>query len=440
MVGGGASGTLTALNVLRTSPAGVTVTVYEASGRVGRGLAYSTTDRRHLLNVPARNMSALPDAPTDLVDWAARTGRTLGPDDFLPRADYATYLGDRLAEARRRHPGRLTTVADTVVDLVPADGGLAVRTRTGDQQAYDAVVLAYGNAAPSWLAVAGEPLPEASWHIANPWDLAWVDTLEPDATVVIVGAGLTAVDTAITVLEDAPARRAVMVSRQGLLPRAHAASSSTGWVTPVPPGPLTADGLAALVGEQLRAARARGVDWRVVIDGLRGPTQSIWARLDLAERRRFLTRYARAWEVRRHRMAPAVAALIDGYRADGRLEILGGGLETVADDGGEVRVEAGGRRLRADAVVNCTGPLFDIERADNPLLAALRCRGLVASDPLHLGLACTPAGEVLGSDGRRVPGLFTVGPPRKGVLLETTAIPEIRVQAAEVAGLLTLRS
>ncbi|MEX0426317.1 FAD/NAD(P)-binding protein [Nocardioides sp. DS6] len=447
VIGGGASGTLTALNVLRAAPGHVGVTVFEASGRIGYGVAYATTDRRHLLNVPARNMSAFPDAPADLVEWARASGRDVDPADFLPRADYAVYLRDRLRAISRRHPGRLATVGEQVVDLEPLDGAFVVRTARGTQEAYDAVVLAYGNAAPSWLSVGGEPLPQAPWHVANPWDLSWITALPPDATVVIVGTGLTAVDTAISVLEDAPGRRAVMVSRHGLVPEAHAApcspAMSTGWVTPVPPGPLTADGIAALVAEQLRAAAARDVDWRVVVDGLRGPTQSIWGRLDLAERRRFLARYARRWEVRRHRMAPGVAALLDGYRAAGRLEILAGGLSAVAcggaagvdgADGAAVQVEVGGRVVGADAVVNCTGPLIDVERADNPLLAALLRRGLVAPDPLRLGLSCTPAGEVLGRDGR-VPGLFTVGPPRKGVLFETTAIPEIRVQAAEVAGL-----
>ena len=38
--------------------------------------------------------------------------------------------------------------------------------------------------------------------------------------------------------------------------------------------------------------------------------------------------------------------------------------------------------------------------------------------------------------GTVVEGLFTVGPARKGTLWETTAIPEIRAQAAQVAAIL----
>jgi uncharacterized NAD(P)/FAD-binding protein YdhS len=87
----------------------------------------------------------------------------------------------------------------------------------------------------------------------------------------------------------------------------------------------------------------------------------------------------------------------------------------------------------ADAVVNCTGPMTDVSRSRDPLLRSLVARGVVAPDPLRLGVACTPHGEVLDVSGQLVPGLYVVGPPRKGTLWETTAVPEIRSQAAALA-------
>jgi uncharacterized NAD(P)/FAD-binding protein YdhS len=89
----------------------------------------------------------------------------------------------------------------------------------------------------------------------------------------------------------------------------------------------------------------------------------------------------------------------------------------------------------ADALVNCTGPLTDLDRTTDPLLQALRTRGLVAPDPLRLGLDTPLDGRVVGADGQVVTGLYAVGPPRKGTLWESTAIPEIRTQAAEVSRL-----
>jgi uncharacterized NAD(P)/FAD-binding protein YdhS len=431
VVGGGASGVLTAINLLAADSDHVlSVTIHEASGIVGRGIAYGTRDPRHLLNVRARHMSAFPDVPSDLLDWAARTGRDVDPLGFLPRMEYAAYLQDCLASVADH---RLTVRAGRVDDVVPTADGFDVHS-SGVVTPADAVVLAYGNHRPRPLTVDGDVLPESAWHLPDPWDLAALHRLQDDASVLVVGSGLTAIDTAITVLEDHPDRRVAMVSRHGLLPHPHVAQQSTAWVSPVPTGTLTADRLAEHFTEQVAAAEANGVDWRAVVDGLRSPTQSLWLRLDLAERRRFLRTYARHWEVRRHRMAPEVAERIAAYRRAGRLTLATGALTGVADRGVRaVARVADGTTLTVDAVVNCTGPLTDITRSSDPLLLALRERGLAVPDPLFLGVDCTAAGQLMDQDARPVPGLHAVGAPRKGVLYETTAIPEIRDQAAEVA-------
>lgn len=453
IVGGGASGTLTALNLLRADPA-VHVTVFEPSGELGRGVAYGTTDPRHLLNVRAGNMTAFPHDPDDLLAWARERGRPLAAAEFLPRREYADYLRDRLAAVADH---RLTVIAQHVIDIEPLEGdaradgdgsvgsdapgpdvpGYRVTGAGGAVAVAGSVVLAHGNEAPRGLSAAGRVLPtDAPWHVADPWRRGWIERLSADATVVIVGTGLTAIDTAIGVLDGAPGRRAVMLSRSGLLPQAHIDCNCVAWVSPLPHGPLTADQLAALYHEQVEAAAAHGVDWHHVVDGFRAPTQSIWARLPRVERERFLAVYARAWEVRRHRMAPQIAARLDAFRAEGRLRVGGGCLDVVeraSERADRAVVRIGPDDVVADAVVNCTGPQTDATRSANPLLRALLRRGLATPDELRLGLSCTPYGELLDRSGQIVPGLLTIGPPRKGTLFETTAIPEIRVQAAEVA-------
>jgi uncharacterized NAD(P)/FAD-binding protein YdhS len=439
VIGGGASGVLTAINLLaRSDDPDLEVVIHEASGVVGRGVAYGTNDQRHLLNVRARHMSALPDAPSDLLDWALRTGRSDDPQGFLPRADFAIYLQDRLTDVA---DDRLRIQAGRVHDVVPTGTGFEVVTERSRSLA-DAVVLCHGNQAPRPLSVGGEVLPDAPWHLANPWDLGRLRTLPTDARVLVVGTALTAIDTTITLLEEGAWREVTMVSRHGVLPKPHVAQQHTAWVTKVPDGPLTADALAAAVTAECEAARAQGVNWRNVVDGLRPVTQDVWQRLPLDERRRFLAVYGREWEVRRHRMAPEVALRLQRYRFEGRLSVETGTLHAVTDLGERCAVVTApdGPSYEVDAIVNCTGPLLDLAATTDPLLAALRDRGLVAPDPLALGLATTPDGRLVGADGSVVDNLFTVGPARKGTLWESTAIPEIRAQAAEVAATLSRRT
>ncbi|WP_246591754.1 FAD/NAD(P)-binding protein [Nocardioides daeguensis] len=440
VIGGGASGVLTAINLLvRSDDPGLEVVVHEASGIVGRGVAYGTNDQRHLLNVRARHMSAFPDAPSDLLDWALRTGRSSDPQGFLPRADYAIYLQDRLADVA---DDRLRIRAGRVLDVVPTATGFEVVTERSSSSA-DAVVLCHGNQPPRPLATAdGAVVPDAPWHVANPWELARLRTLPADARVIVVGTGLTGIDTAITLLEDGPERHVTLVSRNGLLPKPHVGQAHTAWVTKVPDDAATADDIAAAVAEECRAAAERGVGWRAVVDGLRPLTQELWRRLPIAERRRFLEVHARDWEVRRHRMAPEIALRLQGYRYDDRLAVHAGSLHAVEDLGGRCRVTTnpGHEPVEVDAVVNCTGPLADVRRSADPLLRALVARGTVAPDPLALGIDATVDGAVVGADGRVVDGLFVVGPPRKGTLWESTAIPEIRGQAAQVASAVVARA
>jgi len=100
VIGGGASGTLAAIHLLRGAGAGrlpLRVALIDQHGRHGRGLAYSTTHRGHVLNSPADTMSARGEDPDHLVRWAER--RHVHHDGFLPRGAYGDYLCETLAEA-----------------------------------------------------------------------------------------------------------------------------------------------------------------------------------------------------------------------------------------------------------------------------------------------------------------------------------------------------
>jgi uncharacterized NAD(P)/FAD-binding protein YdhS len=112
---------------------------------------------------------------------------------------------------------------------------------------------------------------------------------------------------------------------------------------------------------------------------------------------------------------------------------------TRARGGLRVRIDAAGTSTvyRAGWLVNATGPAADITRAGDPLLRDLIGRGLARPDPLRLGIDASPSGAVIDAAGRPSSTLFTLGPPLRGLRYETTAIPEIRVQAAALALRLT---
>jgi uncharacterized NAD(P)/FAD-binding protein YdhS len=100
-------------------------------------------------------------------------------------------------------------------------------------------------------------------------------------------------------------------------------------------------------------------------------------------------------------------------------------------------VETSVGTLRVARVINCTGPACDYARLDLPLVVQMRRAGWLTPDPLHLGIDTADDGRLLDADGQPVDDLYTLGPLRRPALWESTAIPEIRQQAMELAKLLT---
>ena len=252
--------------------------------------------------------------------------------------------------------------------------------------------------------------------------------------MLIVGTGLTAVDVVLTLRDVGHAGRIRMVSSHGLLPESHA----QGPLPPAPPFVTAGTPEARSVRAALAAARAAALtadDWRQVVDGFRGQTVAVWRDLPDAERRRFLRHLARRWEVRRHRMAPQIAAVVADLRAAGRLVVERGRVSALAASDERIRatVVAGGavRDIDVDAVVVCTGPSGDPRR--DPFLARLIDSGLVTTHPLGIGIAVDDPGRALGADGTADPHLWTIGSLRRGADWESTAVPDLRVQARDIA-------
>ena len=87
VVGAGAGGTLVATHLVTALSSRFRVELVDPAPTTGRGQAYSTTDDRHLLNVPASGMSAFPRDPDHFLRWLRNHhDPTFQPHDFAPRA------------------------------------------------------------------------------------------------------------------------------------------------------------------------------------------------------------------------------------------------------------------------------------------------------------------------------------------------------------------
>ncbi|MGA2456157.1 MAG: FAD/NAD(P)-binding protein [Terriglobales bacterium] len=441
IVGGGFTGAVVAAQLLRKSRSTVSVVLIEKGARLGSGVAYGTQCKEHLLNVPAKNMSAYPDDPEHFLRWA-RSNYDSGaqPDDFLPRLVYGQYADSLLREEIERHPGQFEHVEDEVVSVDRAGDRAQVNLRSGQTVLANKVVLAVGHFPPGDLRFPGKPA-QNRHYVANPWTNRAIGDLLSNQSVLLVGSGLTSVDVVLSLRQQGFRGTIHIVSRRGLLPQVHKA------ISPWPSfwdkrSPKTARALLRLIRTQAEAAERLGGDWRSVIDSLRPFTQDIWRSLPRPEQQRFLRHLRPYWDVHRHRIAPQIGTMLAAETMSGQIQTHTGRITKYSEDIDGVDVtyrepKTGElKRLYVNRVINCTGPEGDYRKVDHALLANLLQRKMVRPDPLFLGLDVASDGALIDAEGVASDILYTLGPLRKAGLWETIAVPEIRAQASELAALL----
>ena len=414
IIGGGAAGVLVAIHLARTATEPLDITVYEPRELLGEGVAYSTHDDGHLLNVPAGGMTALPEEPDHFRAWAG-----VRESDFVARHRFATYLRATLDTAIMAAPHvRLDHFRRLVLALSPTTPP-TLSLDDATQRSHDHVVIATGNAQPT----RPEWLPLSDRVIADPWLPGALAAIPPDAHVACIGTGLTFVDVALTL-----ARRGAAVhgfSRHGLLPAAHAV---------VGPAPTLPDELRTPL-QILRWLRSH-TDWRAALTALRPHTQRLWQAMTENQRRQFVRLPMRYWEIHRHRMAPNVAADLHDFMRQGAIVVTASRpvAATLHDDGRITLVDNSGISTGpCDYVVLCTGPSDDVRRSTG-LLGRLVASGVTTPGPLAIGVATDPVtGALRDCTGLPVANVHCIGTMRRGTLWETTAIPELRLQAIVLA-------
>ena len=435
IVGGGASGVAVALMRLRHAQTNDRVTLIDTSPDIGHGVAYSTPDDTLLLNVRASNMSVYADMPHHFVDWLATTHSHTDASAFVPRRWYAQYLTDTLRDTVSTSAGVYTHIHVQVNDIDPHQRTLLL----SDGRLIDAdhVILALGHAPivnplQRWL--------EKPARVIAGYDWARIKhTIAPNAPVIIIGTGLTMVDAVSTLWQSGHHAPITAISRHGHLPQAHVIyTPHAGYITPADYG-ISLRHLMRIVRHEVARAHQQGQPWQAVIDALRPHTQALWIGWTLADKQRFLRHVRAHWDIYRHRIAPHLATQLSDAQQHGQLAVVAGRITNYREDDDGVVLSYTPRghnhtiTHKAAWVINCTGPESDYTRITNPLVTALTGRGVLNADPIRLGIDVDAHGRLKDSAGHVIPWLWSIGPPRKGYAWECIAIPDIRVQAAQLA-------
>lgn len=189
IVGGGFSGAAVAIHLLRLAPVGVRVTLLEPREVPGAGVAYSTTEPSHRINVPAARMQLAGEEEGAFDRWYrsqpafAEDPQALLEDGavYPQRGQFGRYVAQRFAEEARASGGRLKHLREQALSVnhgeVITDGGRRLQA--------DLLVLAISHPPPS-LPTLATPFATHPALIANPWRAGVLATIAPEASVAVM--------------------------------------------------------------------------------------------------------------------------------------------------------------------------------------------------------------------------------------------------------------
>lgn len=439
IIGGGFSGTVLAINLLRNRSIPCRIILIERRPQVGGGGAYSKAVYPFLLNVPASRMSANSAAPSEFFDFARRRDVNAGVDDFLPRSLYGEYLRDCLQKAQAGAAADFKIIHGTVLAITGGAGQpFALHMDGTSRIEADRVALCIG-APPAASICPIEPAAREGGYVGFAYEPHFEFTAARD--ILLLGTGLTMADMAVAADTQNSSIVVHALSRHGLLPK----TQSVG-----PPAAANMFDIDTSADTSLRAIfklsrtmadeiARRGGDWRDAVVALRGAASRLWTKWTEADRRRFLRHIRADWDVYRHRLPPQTMAHLQRMRDAGRLHIHAGKIQSLRKEGGRIRADWVSRpdsQPRVgwfDRVINCTGASCRLEDWPDPLVQALRSQGFISADALGLGLRTGPQGLVIGSNGTPTPNLHYLGPMLRADYWEATATTELRNHAAELA-------
>ncbi|MBC3775840.1 FAD/NAD(P)-binding protein [Pseudomonas sp. SWRI99] len=443
IVGAGFSGTVLAAHLLTHHTNDVRVILINRSGPMGRGLAYGTNSAVHLLNVPAGNMSAYVAQPDHFLNYCNSKSLNITGSSFVPRQVYGEYLSDILKQAADKSGDGMSfqQISCEVLGIRYQGNHFEISIKDGTRLYAEHAVLALGNFSPV-VPHELKALLGTAYYIQDPWS-SQIDQkpLEPNESVLLIGTGLTALDTATRLLQQGHSGSIYMVSRRGLLPLPHRKGNRQAALDyPIEEELFQNQPSVLNYSRILRSIIKRtDCDWRDVIAAIRPITDKLWLRLNQCERRRFLRHLQPYWDIHRHRVAPDSFDIFKASCANRQIKTFAGRIQSFSISNNHLSVIIKPRssesmiEIEVGRIINCTGPNTNLELANEPLIDQLLDSKLALQDEQKLGLLVnddlTLANELSEGDA----SLSYIGPMLKAKYWEATAVPELRKYAAELA-------
>jgi uncharacterized NAD(P)/FAD-binding protein YdhS len=447
IIGGGFSGVSVAAQLAQQAKSRITVYLFNFKYPVAKGIAYSTADHHHLMNVPAASLSFFHNDPYHFSQWLDQYYPEKYTDaqgnhllSFVPRKIYGDYILDTFNRTLIHSTIDYKLINEEVVSLTHNQNAFELTMQNGNIVLCDQVILATGNQLPVKPPYISDEMEQKQFYLHNPWDYEKIKSTKPEE-VLLIGCGLTAVDVAITLLEKYKNINITACSPHGRWPMTYNIHDQPFANMELLLSEISSSARLLTLFSQLNIALKKhlrkGSSAGSFVASIRPFTASLWQQLSITDKLAFMRHLKHYWSVSRHRMPEEAAHKIEQFQNEGRLKVIKGRIQScqVQDDRLliELKQHTELTQLHTNLIINCTGPVSDMLQSQLPLYKKLLQQNLLPIDPVLKSISSDKNFRIPLNTATPHNALFGIGPVLKGTFWETTAVAEIKEQAESIA-------
>lgn len=186
---------------------------YDSKDSFGRGYPYRDDSKEIILNLKSGRISYDYEDNDDLIKWHKEKG--LPVNEYTSRSTFGEYTKDRLNETINKIKANVINEVVTSVQYLPDSKTWTLTTELGSAAEYDRIHLCCGELGQCDIyKLEGKP---GYYNEVYPCEVK-LSGIDSDHSVCIIGAGLTAVDVAIYLLEKRDIKKLYMFSRTNVVP------------------------------------------------------------------------------------------------------------------------------------------------------------------------------------------------------------------------------
>lgn len=495
IIGAGASGIISLYQLVdkfsREMPTNLRLRIFlfDKSGVFGTGVAYSTPLASHLLNVRAESMSAISGKPLHFWEWLKSVAPRINTEypnlsidkgTYVPRKVYGRYLASLFHETvatAKKCSIQIEFIKGEVTRVTDSPEGVELMLEDGKTIRSHFLILAIGNF-PSTLY---SEFRGTSGYFPYPWPAQrLMENISPTQPVCILGAGLSAVDTLLTLLENGHREKIYFLSRKGMLPKVQGepADHDLRVVTKEALDKLTINGqkkldldaVGRLFMQEIETAEGRKINWLDIFNPQEHPIQileqdiqtaqngvitgqvalmatrplhaDIWRALAPEQQKRFDREYKSFWNHYRFPLSMVNAKKVLATLKSGQLTVLDG-IEEICHLSNPNRFRLGVKtrlgpvyHLETPFLINATGQGLNVTQFKDRFISNLLQSGIIsphASGGIQVDFnSCA----VINRSGRVSRSVFAAGELTRGVHFFTNAISENAKYAERITDIL----